>query len=114
MTGLTKAVVCTMLSGMVHIKEPLLLISRSSTCGGNGFPLVQSELFFTMLSASLSKTFLSFLPYVCTCVYVFCDCYQLSPTEQFIGSVGVLQVNDLSWTKGLTPVRTSAHDKRVL
>ena len=29
-TGVTKAVVCAILSGMVHIKEPLLLIEKSS------------------------------------------------------------------------------------
>ena len=28
--GVTKAVVCVILSGMVHIKEPLLLIGKSS------------------------------------------------------------------------------------
>ena len=36
-TGITKAVVCAILSGMVHIKEPLLLIVKSSPCGGSGF-----------------------------------------------------------------------------
>ena len=25
--------------GMMHIKEPLLLIGKSSPCGGSGFPL---------------------------------------------------------------------------
>ena len=25
--------------GMVHIKDPLLLIGKSSPCGGRGFPL---------------------------------------------------------------------------
>ena len=29
--------------GMVHIKEPLLLIGKSSLCGGSGFPLSLSE-----------------------------------------------------------------------
>ena len=59
--------------GMVHIKEPLPLIGRSRPCGGSGFPLSQSEWFFTIcptpynrkknvLSASLNKTFPSFLP----------------------------------------------------
>ena len=28
--GVTKAMVCTVLSGMVHMKDPLLLIERSS------------------------------------------------------------------------------------
>ena len=31
--------ICAILSGMVHIKEPLLLIRKSSPCGGSGFPL---------------------------------------------------------------------------
>ena len=29
--------------GMVHIKEPLLLIGKSSPCGGSGFPFSLSE-----------------------------------------------------------------------
>ena len=29
--------------GMVHIKEPLLLIGKSSLCGGSGFPFSLSE-----------------------------------------------------------------------
>ena len=33
--------------GMVHIKEPLLLIGKSSPCGGSGFPLSLSEWSFT-------------------------------------------------------------------
>ena len=56
---------------MMHIKEPLLLIGKSSLCGGSGFPLSLSEWSFTIcvtpynrkynvLSASLNKTFPSF------------------------------------------------------
>ena len=29
---------CYSVSGKVHIKEPLLLIVKSSLCGGSGFP----------------------------------------------------------------------------
>ena len=29
--------------GMMHIKEPLLLIDKSSLCGGTGFPFSLSE-----------------------------------------------------------------------
>ena len=29
---------CYPVCGMVHIKEPLLLIGKSSPCGGSGFP----------------------------------------------------------------------------
>ena len=36
-TGATKAAVCE----MVHIKEPLLLIGKSSSCGSSGFTLVK-------------------------------------------------------------------------
>ena len=57
---------------MVHIKKTLLLIGKSSPCGGSGFPLSLSEWSFTIcptpynrtsnvLSASLNKTFPSFL-----------------------------------------------------
>ena len=34
---------CYPVSGMVHIKEPLLLIGKSSLCGGSGFPFSLSE-----------------------------------------------------------------------
>ena len=65
---------CYSVCRMVHIKEPLLLIEKSSPCGGSGFPLSLSERSFTIcqtpynrksnvLSASLNKTFPSFLPF---------------------------------------------------
>ena len=34
--------------GMMHIKEPLLLIEKSSPCGGSGFPFSLSEWSFTI------------------------------------------------------------------
>ena len=34
---------CYPVCGMVHIKEPLLLIGKSSICGGSGFPFSLSE-----------------------------------------------------------------------
>ena len=34
---------CYPVCGMVHIKEPLLLIDKSSLCGGSGFPFYLSE-----------------------------------------------------------------------
>ena len=39
---------CYPVCGMVHIKEPLLLIGKSSPCGGSGFPLSLSEWSFTI------------------------------------------------------------------
>ena len=47
----TKAVVYYPVCGMVHIKEPLLLIGKSSPCGGGRFPLSLSEWSFTMSDA---------------------------------------------------------------
>ena len=34
---------CYPVYGIVHIKGPLLLIGKSSLCGGSGFPLSLSE-----------------------------------------------------------------------
>ena len=34
---------CYPVCGMVHIKEPLLLIGKSSLCGSSGFPFSISE-----------------------------------------------------------------------
>ena len=39
---------CYPVCGMVHIKEPLLLIDKSSLCGGSGFPFALSELSLTI------------------------------------------------------------------
>ena len=39
---------CYTVCGMVHIKVPLLLIGKSSPCGGRGFPLSLSEWHFTL------------------------------------------------------------------
>ena len=39
---------CYPVCGMVHIKEPLLLIGKSSPCGGSGFPISLSEWSFTI------------------------------------------------------------------
>ena len=39
---------CYPVCGMVHIKEPLLLIDKNSLCGGSGFPFSLSEWSFTI------------------------------------------------------------------
>ena len=39
---------CYPVCGMVHIKEPLLLIEKSSPCDGSGFPLSLCEWSFTI------------------------------------------------------------------
>ena len=41
---------CYSVYGMMHIKEPLLLIGKSSSCGGgSGFSLSLSEWSFTIV-----------------------------------------------------------------
>ena len=68
---------CYPVCGMVHIKEPLLLIGKSSLCGDSGFHLSLSEWSLTIcptpynrkqnvLSASLNKTFPSVTPHTHT------------------------------------------------
>ena len=39
---------CYPVCGMVHIKEPLLLIGKSSLCGGSGFPFSLTEWSLTL------------------------------------------------------------------
>ena len=39
---------CYPVCGMMHIKEPSLLIRKSSLCGGSGFPLSLNEWSFTI------------------------------------------------------------------
>ena len=63
---------CYSVCGMMNIKEPLLLIGKSSPCGSSGIPLSLTEWSFTIcpmpynrksnvLSELLNKTFPSFL-----------------------------------------------------
>ena len=42
---------CNPVCGMVHIKEPLLLIRKSSPCGGSGSPLTISVVLYHMSDA---------------------------------------------------------------
>ena len=49
-TGVTKGrAMCYPVCEMVHIKESLQLIGKSSPCGGSGFPLSLSEWSFTII-----------------------------------------------------------------
>ena len=65
--------ICYPVCGMMHIKEPLLLIGKSSSCGGSGFPLSLSEWSFTICPTPYNRKIkrcwvcqynISFLPYV--------------------------------------------------
>ena len=44
---------CYPVCGMVHIKEPLLLIRKSSLCGGSGFSFSLSEWSSTIMSDAI-------------------------------------------------------------
>ena len=44
---------CYPFRGMMHIKEPLLLIEKSSPCGGRGFLLSLSEWSFPHMSDTI-------------------------------------------------------------
>ena len=46
---------CFPVCGMVHIKKPLLLIDKSSLCGGSGFPFSLSEWSLTICLMSYSR-----------------------------------------------------------
>ena len=58
--------------GIVHIKEHLLVIGKSSPCGGSGFPYNRK---LNVLSASLNKTFPSFLPHLHTHINIYTHTY---------------------------------------
>ena len=51
-TGVTNAVVCTIL---VHIKYPLLLIRKNPCSSGTGFPLSLNEWSFTIFPTSYKR-----------------------------------------------------------
>ena len=49
---------CYPVCGMVHIKEPLLLIDKSSLCGGSGFPFSLSEWSLTICLTPYNRIYL--------------------------------------------------------
>ena len=46
---------CYPVCGMVHIKEPLLLIEKNSQCYGGRFSLALSERFFTICPTAYNR-----------------------------------------------------------
>ena len=66
---------CYLVCGMVHIKEPLLHIGKSSPCGGSGFlsrypnshlQYIRRHITVNVVSTSLNKN-ISFLPVALSC-----------------------------------------------
>ena len=60
---------CYPVCGMVHIKEPLLLIGKSSPCGGSGFPLSLSPIELFLIRASVPRLVQQRLWYVLYCLW---------------------------------------------
>ena len=60
---------CYPVCGMVHIKEPLLLIDKSSLCGSSGFPFSLSEWSFTIFRHHI--TILKCIECIVKCVKYF-------------------------------------------
>ena len=85
---------CYPVYGMMHIKEPLLLIGKSSPCGGGGFPLSLSEWSFTICPTPYNRKIkcvecvvkkiknISFLP---SCPYIFFFFFFFFFFKKFIG-----------------------------
>ena len=56
MTGLIKAMISAILSGMMHIKDPFLILGTSSRCyGDSAFSLSLSEWSSTLIAISCSS-----------------------------------------------------------
>ena len=98
---------CCPVCGMMHIKDPLLLIRKNSLCGGSGFPLSLSEWSFSIclmpynpklnvLSVPLNKTFLSFIPFAVEDPvmerWVVGSIPNDGPTELFLGPASAPQL----------------------
>ena len=61
---------CYPVCGMMHIKEPLLLIRKSNLCGGSGFPLSLSEWSFTIYPTPYNCTFNEESSFFCVLIYL--------------------------------------------
>ena len=84
---------------MVHIKEPLLLIRKSSPCsGGSEFTLSLSEWFFTICLMHI------FFGQIFFCVYVVYSFSQLNNIELFINLFSDFQLKSV-----LTNVKKFQH-----
>ena len=99
---------CYPVCWMVHIKESLLLIEKSSPCGGSGFPLLLSEWSFTICLMPYNrkikcvecivKSNISFLPtkILLDCIFV---CAEISLKNKFIHLPTLIQLLDHSFAK---------------
>ena len=65
---------CYPVCGMVHIKEPLLLIEKSSPCGTSRFPLSLSEWCFTICPTPYNRKW-NVLTVSCIYIYIYIYIY---------------------------------------
>ena len=117
---------CYHVCGVVHIKDPLLLIGNSSPCSGSiGFPLSLSEWFFTIcpMHITIHKIFTSFLLLIIIIIIIIIVIIIITtPTTMIIISDGskqrhgiisicvfvpVLSFNILFFITPLTPIPLS-------
>ena len=63
---------CYAVCGMVHIKEPLLLIDKSSLCGGSGFPFSRNH----MSDSHCFALFHFGTFFLKLCLQIFFDCFK--------------------------------------
>ena len=105
---------CYPVCGMVHIKELLLLIKKSSPCGSSVFPFWLSEWSFTIcpmpynhkqnvLSASLNKAFPSFLSLPPVFLHSVCNVRSIS-NAMYVKHPCTLQKVESDWPEPLIEI----------
>ena len=73
---------CCPVCGIMHINEPLLLIGKSSPCGGSGFPLSLSEWSFTICQTPYNHI-LKYVEYVVIYNICFLPCKKNRTFDRF-------------------------------
>ena len=86
--------VCYPVCGMMHIKEPLLLIGKSSPCGGSGFPLSLSEWSFTICPTPYNHKYNLPIKMFISCIIACSWHHTISPLQ---GSSNVLFLCVQNW-----------------
>ena len=99
---------CYPVCGMMHIKEPLLLIERSSPCGGSGFPLSLSEwsclLYTSIDSHEESKGPIpNYIAWVCLTLNAYVHLFTIYSMSMFNFSLLYTSIDSHEESKGPIP-----------
>ena len=99
---------CYPVCGMMHIKEPLLLIERSSPCGGSGFPLSLSEwsclLYTSIDSHEESKgPIFNYIEWVCLTLNAYVHLFTIYSMSMFNFSLLYTSIDSHEESKGPIP-----------